>query len=128
MSKFTEYLKLIPRGLPNAPQILESIVNDVSLKLGKLPEKEQEEIVRRRMICAACPFMSKNAKTSLEYVRLTGRSYKTDRLDEHCTFCGCELKMRTRALSSECGIATWNKENPDNKIPLKWTKFEQNGK
>lgn len=128
MSKFTEYLKLIPRGLPNSKQILESIVTDVQMRLGKLPEKEQSEIIRRRLICATCPFMSKNATTSLEYTRLTGKSYITKRDDAHCSFCGCELNMRTRALSSNCGIEVWNKNNPDNTLPLKWTKFKEDGK
>lgn len=128
MSKFTEYLKLIPRGLPNAGQILESIVKDVQMKLGRLPEEQQKEIIRRRLICQTCPFMSKNAKTSLEYRLLTGANYDTDRLDEHCSFCGCELNMRTRALSSNCGIETWNKSNPKNQLPLKWTKFKEDGK
>src|SRR5687768_15479394 len=128
MSKFTEYLNLIPRGLPNSKQILESIITDVQIRLGKLPEKQQEEIIRRRVICKGCPFMSKNAKTSFEYVRLTGKSYKTKRDDEHCSFCGCELNMRTRSLNSSCGIETWNKNNPDNILPLKWDKFEEDGK
>ena len=127
MSKITEYLKLIPRGLPNSKEILESVMNNVQMKWGHLPEAKQEEIIRRRMICAACPFMSKNADTSLEYRMLTGENYKTKRNDPHCTFCGCELNMRTGALNSNCGIDSWNKSNPENTLPLKWTKFEENG-
>lgn len=128
MSKFTEYLKLIPKGFPNSKQILESIATDVQMRLGRLPKEQQDEIIRRRVICKMCPFMSTNAKTSFEYKYITGEHYTTQRNDEHCTFCGCELHMRTRALSSNCGIEAWNKDNPKNQIPLKWTKFKEDGK
>lgn len=128
MSKFTEYLKLIPRGLPHSKEILESVVNNVKMKLGNLPEEHQEEIIRRRLICATCPFMSKNALNSVEYKRLTGINYTTDRNDPHCSFCGCEINMRTGSLSSECGVRQWNTSNPNNTIALKWTKFEENGR
>lgn len=126
MSKFTEYLKLIPRGLPNSKEILESIIKGVQLSLDKLPEDQKEEIIRRRIICMSCPFMSQNAKTSEEYKTLTGRNYKTARNDQHCSFCGCELNMRTRALNSECGLNTWNADHPENTVLLKWTKFKEN--
>lgn len=127
MSKITEYLKLIPKGLPNSKDILESIVNNVKLKMGHLAEDIQEEVIRRRVICENCPFISKNATTSPEYQQLTGRSYKTVRNDAHCSFCGCEIKMRTASMNSDCGVDSWNAIEPEKQIPLKWTKFERNG-
>lgn len=125
MPKLTEYLKLIPKAIPHTKEIVESIVNDVHMRMKTLSEDKKEEIIRRRIICATCPFMSKNATTSKEYLALTGYHYHTNRKDEHCSFCGCELKMRTRSLSSNCGIESWNKDNPTRQIPLKWTKYEQ---
>jgi len=123
MSKFAEYFKLIPKGIPHSLEIVESIVNNINLQRKTLAEHKKEEIIRRRIICATCPYMSKNAKTSKEYYTLVGYHYHTDRTDEHCSFCGCGIEMRTGSLGSECGIATWNKDNPDNTIPLKWKKY-----
>jgi len=105
-------------------EIVESIVNDVQMRSNTMSQEKRDEIIRRRIICATCPFMSKNATTSPEYLALTGYHYHTDRKDEHCSFCGCDIKMRTRSLSSECGIGTWNKDNPTRQLPLKWKAYE----
>jgi hypothetical protein len=128
MSKLTEYINLAIKGLPYSMEILQSVVSNVQLKYNKLPEEERVEIIRRRVICATCPFMSKNAKTSEEYLTLTGSNYKSARDNLHCAFCGCGIEMRTGALTKECGAETWNKENPTKTIPLKWTKFKEDGK
>lgn len=105
-------------------EIVESIVNDVQMRSNTMSQEKRDEIIRRRIICATCPFMSKNATTSPEYLALTGYHYHTNRNDEHCSFCGCDIKMRTRSLSSECGIGTWNKDNPTRQLPLKWKAYE----
>jgi len=126
MSKITEYLRLIPKGIPNSKAILESVVNNVKLKMGHLSENIQEEVIRRRLICESCPFMSKNSPKSPEYKALTGVHYKTKRNDPHCSFCGCEIKMRTASMSSNCGIESWNALEPTKQIPLKWANFERN--
>jgi hypothetical protein len=128
MSKLTEYINLAIKGLPYSMEILQSVVSNVQLKYNKLPEEERAEIIRRRVICATCPFMSKNAKTSEEYLFLTGSNYKSARDNSHCAFCGCGIEMRTGALTKDCGIETWNKENPKKTSPLKWTKFKEDGK
>lgn len=128
MSSIEEYIKLIPKGIPHSLDILESIVNGARMKLGNLPKDQLEEIVRRRFICSTCPFMSKNATTSPEYLSLTGNSYTTERTDEHCAFCGCSTSMRTRALDAVCGASSWNDDHPDNEISLKWTKYDKNEK
>ena len=125
MSRITEYIKLIPRGIPHSKEIAEAIINKVQLKWGHLPEDSKEEIMRRRFICSQCPFMSTNAKTSEEWKALKGSGYKTGRKDEHCAFCGCGLDMRTASLNSNCGIETWNSQHPERKMELKWTKFEK---
>jgi hypothetical protein len=69
--------------------------------MGMLPEEEQAEIVRRRLICAECPFNSINAKNN---------GYTSDRLDEHCVMCGCTIARKTASLSSACGIDCCNYE------------------
>ncbi len=71
--------------------------------------------------------MSKNSLKSEEWKIVTGSHYKTKRNDNHCSFCGCTIDVRTASLSSNCGIESWNLENPDKPLPLKWTKIETNG-
>lgn len=123
MSTITEYINLVVRGIPHTKQVLEAVIKDVQLKYNTLPENERAEIIRRRLICKDCPFMSRNAETSTEYLNLTGKHYDKLRRVEHCSFCGCGIETRTAGLSSDCGVETWNKKHPDNQIPLKWTKF-----
>lgn len=125
MSKLTEYINLAIKGLPYSMEILQSVVNNVQLKYGKLPEEEKVEIIRRRIICTTCPFMSKNTNTSSEYKSLTGSNYESKRNTPHCSFCGCGIEMRTGVLSKECGIETWNENNPTKTIELKWLKFKE---
>lgn len=127
MSKITEYINLVVKGIPHTKQILEAVVKEVQMKYEVLPENERAEIIRRRLICAQCPFMSKNAETSKEYFELTGKHYGAFRRVEHCSFCGCGIETRTSGLTSDCGIETWNKKHPNNQIPLKWTKFNTDG-
>lgn len=115
MSKWLEYLKLLPSMIKNGDKILEGIVTNTKLKHGNLPEDEQDEIVRRRVICAGCPFMSKNA---IELGML-----KTDRTDEFCSACNCEIEWKTSCLSCDCGLTAYNKRNPKNQLPLKWTVY-----
>ncbi len=128
MSQLTEYIKLLPKAIPNADKIVMSIIKDIQFRRGTLPEDQKAEIVRRRVICEGCPFMSKNAPTSEEYITLTGKHYETRRNEQHCSLCGCNLLKKTTSFDSNCGIESWNTENPDKQIPLKWTKFETNGK
>ncbi len=125
--KWIEYLRLVPEGLKNVDQIIHSLVNEVKMKHGTLPEDQQEEILRRRIICAGCPFMSANADTSIEYKILAGENYTTQREEDHCTFCGCSIKTRTAALDANCGIERWNSDHPDKMMQLKWSKYESEG-
>jgi len=128
MSKITEYFDLFLKGVPHSKEILDSIVKNVQIKMNTLPEDQKEEIIKRRLICETCPFMSRHAPTSPEYKALTGRHYKVYRRGDHCSFCGCGIEMRTASLDSDCGIETWNSANADKKIPLKWTKYNKDGK
>lgn len=124
MSAIGEYISLLPKGIKNATKIAEGIVNSVKLKYNALPKEEQEEIIRRRVICKGCPFMSRNAPTSEEYFLLTGEHYKTDRGEEHCSMCGCPITLRTASLDKNCGMEDHNQDHPNNPRPLFWEKFK----
>lgn len=128
MSQIAEYLNLIPKSIPNSRKIVEGIINNVQLSLNKLSQEEKNEIIKRRVICAGCPFSSTNAKMSKEYKEVYNKSYESKRMDEHCSLCGCTIKTKTASLLSNCGAETWNLNNPENNIPLKWDKFEKDGK
>lgn len=115
MSRLSEYLKLIPDGVKNLGGVIEGLRNELKMANGTLDEDEQDEIIRRRLICSTCPFMSKNAAKS--------GIYATQRLDEHCIHCGCPIDTRTASLTSPCGIATYNKKHPEAPMELKWTSY-----
>ena len=118
MSRLSEYLALVPRGIKNLPQILEAVTNQVKMEMGALPKEKQDIIIGRRLICATCPYMSRNAVKGYE---IEGKTdvYKTDRDDDHCIWCGCPIASRTASLEMNCGIQNYNHENQKD-IPLKW--------
>ena len=124
MSTFKEYFNVILKGIPNADKVLEGVMNNLSLKIKTLPEDKKAEVIRRRVICQTCPFMSENAITSNEYLKLMGEHYHTNRTDKHCSLCACSIDNKTASFSSECGIGSYNENNPDKPIPLKWYKYE----
>jgi 3'-phosphoadenosine 5'-phosphosulfate sulfotransferase (PAPS reductase)/FAD synthetase len=123
MNKLSEYLHLISRGIPNADKILDGIIKNVQLKHNNLPENEKYEIIKRRIKCEECPFNSRNAKTSPEYMELYGEHYKTHRAGFHCSACGCPIPVKTASLDSECGLQVYNNDHPDNIQELKWNKY-----
>lgn len=94
-------------------------MNNVKLEYGSLTEEEQKEIIKRRLICESCPFMSSNA------VANPALNYKTDRFDEHCIHCKCNIKLKTADLESNCGIEAYNYDHPDTPMKLKWETFEK---
>ena len=95
-----EYVKLLPTIVQNSDKILEATINQVKQELNLLPEEEQQEIVRRRLICATCPLNSSNAVN--DGYNVNGR------IDEHCIMCGCTITRKTSSLSSNCGIDCCN--------------------
>lgn len=121
MSKYLEYLKLIPKGLSNPKQVLEGWINDYNFD--NLPKEEVEVILNRRAICEQCPLNSIHAKVSNEYKELFGFNYQTDRNELHCSICACPISAKTASLSSDCGLSYYNEINPDNKQNLKWKKL-----
>jgi len=118
MSKLSEYLALVPRGIKNLPQILEAVTNQVQMEMGTLPKQSKDIIIGRRLICATCPYMSRNAVKGYE---IDGKTdvYNTDRDDDHCIWCGCPIASRTASLEMNCGIQNYNHENKKD-LPLKW--------
>jgi hypothetical protein len=122
MSKLTEYLKLIPKGIKNLDKIVKGVYNNSYLS--SLPLEQQEEIIIRRAICEQCPFLNKNAKTSPEYLDLVGSHYESSRTDDHCSLCGCPKDIRTASLEKNCGIEDWNESNPNEQMELKWKAYE----
>lgn len=116
MSKLTEYLKLIPKGIKNIDQVVEGLMNNAKIELGTIPQEDLEIIVGRRAICSQCPHNSKNAQAM--------HLYKTEREDEHCIHCGCPLATLTASLEAECGLHVYNEKNINDKIPLKWEKIK----
>lgn len=123
MSKLTEYLSLLPKGLPNADKVLESLWNNIQLSFDTLPEDEKEEILRRRLICQSCPLNNINAKTSEEYKALYGKNYTKKRQDLHCSICSCPIDSKTASLNSDCGLENYNAKHPYNKQELKWKAY-----
>lgn len=110
--KWWEYLKLIPEGIKNPKDVLEGHVNNVRLTLGSLPEEEQDEIIRRRLICEGCPNSSKNKQGA------------KDKGFDYCTLCSCPLAAKTAALGAECGASIYNERHPEDQQPVLWTRFK----
>lgn len=115
MSKLSEYLALIPKGLANPKQIVEGLLNNIRLNNGDLPEHEQEEILRRRLICMACPEMSYNKIAAGELV--------TKRKEAFCVLCTCPIAGKTASLRSPCGAVYYN-ENHEDKKEVKWEVYD----
>lgn len=116
MSKITEYINMLVQGSKNPKAVVEGVVNATKLEYGLLPEDQQEEIIRRRLLCASCPMMSKNRE-----------GYKTSRKDEHCTLCSCPIMTKTASLESSCGAVTYNERHPEDAKPILWEKYIKNG-
>ena len=76
-------------------------------------EKIAEE---RTTICQKCPLMSlnvlkdsKNVKLSIaDKASLVTTKLKQESLGDHCTACGCFLKLKTRSLKSKCPYDKWD--------------------
>lgn len=122
MNPFADYMKLLKQGVKNADKIIEGISNK-TLKEFNLLSNENKTIISDRMDkCLDCPFNSRNAKLSTEYLAIYGKHYATGREDFHCSLCGCLLELKTASLSSNCGVETWNERNPSKPMELKWHK------
>lgn len=117
MSALIEYLKLIPKAMHNPEEVISGWKNVVKEELGILPDDILEEVVKRRLICGACPFMSANA--------MEKGIYKTDRKENHCILCSCPIKGKTAAMDAACGAKFYNSTHPDQEqLEVKWLPYE----
>jgi hypothetical protein len=110
--RLIELIKLIPAGLNNPKDVVEGHINNVRLSLNNLPEDEQEEIVRRRVICEGCPNMSKNKPGA------------RDKGFDYCTLCSCPINAKTAALGAQCGAAIYNEKHSEDEQPVLWTRYK----
>ncbi len=79
----------------NIKGILEGVWNSIFIKEGiEKIAKEREDICRNHCLL--------NSDTQKKI-----NNYKTFRPDFHCTVCGCDLYLKTRALSQECPLGKW---------------------
>lgn len=127
MNRLLEYISLIPSAWENKEKIVEGMINNVRLNHGTLLQEEQDEIVRRRLICESCPLMSLNLKKDdAKYQKLFDKPFETDSKEKFCGVCKCPINIRTSSLSASCGLETYNNSNTENKQPLKWESFKTN--
>lgn len=94
----------------NWSKILEGVRNHV-LPPAKIKELIESTSKERLAICQACPFNSNNARNKED---------KTITMQSSCVLCGCFLILKSKSLSSNCGIEKWNENNPDSPKELKW--------
>lgn len=128
-----EYVDLVKNGVKNGDKIIEAIRTSAKVKeqekrkdLGLPPEENEisdeavAEIMRRKEICAGCPFNSQNAAAQ--------RGYSSALPFTHCTLCKCRIgddDSKEYCLSCTCGVEAWNNRNPHLKpMELKWTAFK----
>lgn len=97
--------------MKDLPQISKAILTKIRWKLGLLTEIEKQEIIKRRQLCWDCPLNSINA--------IKRGVYSSDRVDLHCSECGCVIDLLTACLDCNCSIEKINQRNKTN-IPLKW--------
>lgn len=112
---------MVAKGISNFDKVAEGIWTQT--KFDTLPKDQQDEITKRTELCLNCPYNSIDAQASKEYFDLFGKHYKSSRNDLHCAMCGCVVKFKVSALSSNCGIEHFNATHPENKQPLKWESY-----
>ena len=128
-----EYVELVKNGVQNGDKIIEAIRTSAKVKeqekrkdLGLAAEVDDisdeavAEIMKRKEICAGCPFNSKNTAKL--------RNYSSVLPFTHCTLCKCRIgenDSKEYCLSCTCGAESWNNRNPHlPPMELKWTAFE----
>lgn len=114
LNSIKEYISLFPMAIKNADKIAESIWNTINKD--SLTEDELKTIISRKLICEECPYNSKN---------VTAEDFHTDRLDDHCIHCGCNIDLKVKCLSCRCGIEVYNLKNPTKKLEVRWNIYQQ---
>jgi hypothetical protein len=111
-----DYTEAVINGLQNGDKIIEGLIIGAKVKngSGEIKPEELAEILRRKEICAECPFNSKNA----------GAPYSSTLAYTHCCLCKCRIgydDSKEYCLSCNCGAEAFNEANPHLKpIEVKW--------
>lgn len=123
MSAIKDYLRIIRDGIKNGDKIIEALIVSAKVKNGNINDEALAEIMKRKELCASCPFNSIIAKEQRGYedpAPLKGVP--------HCILCRCRIQgndTKEYCLSCNCGMQAWNERNPDKKpMELKWKAFE----
>jgi len=122
MSVIKDYLKIVQAGIRNGDKIIEGLVVASQVKNNNIEPEALAEILKRKDICASCPFNSVNAARD--------NGYESNVPYQHCTLCICRIggeDTKEYCLSCNCGITELNKRNKENGIaplPLKWQAFK----
>jgi hypothetical protein len=111
-----EYAEVVRNGIKNKDQIIDALMMGAAVKNGKVSDEDLAEILRRKDICAACPFNSENAKKQ--------GYYNSSIPFQHCTLCKCRIgadDSKEYCLSCNCGAEAFNKMNPHLRpIDVRW--------
>jgi hypothetical protein len=111
-----EYAEVVKNGIKNKDQIIDALMMGAAVKNGKVDDADLAEILRRKDICAACPFNSKNAIAKGTYV--SALPY------QHCALCQCRIggeDTKEYCLSCTCGAEAYNKMYPHlTQLEVKW--------
>lgn len=121
---FGEYLDMVKTGFKNRDKILEAMQISAQIKNkddhSEISNEAIAEILRRKDICAECPFNSRNGKQK--------GTYTSSLPYEHCTLCKCRIgydDSKEFCLSCNCGAESWNEAHPKLKpIEVRWKSFE----
>lgn len=121
-----EYVEMVKNGIANGDKIIEAIKTSAKIKEGngEISDEAVAEIMRRKEICASCPFNSNIAEKE--------RRYSSALPFQHCTLCKCRIgadDSKEYCLSCKCGVQAWNDRNPHlPQMELKWDSFPINQK
>lgn len=109
-NKLLEMIKLLPK-IEFPERVVEGHINAVKMSYGSLPEDQQEEIVRRRLLCQTCPNMSGNKDGAKQ------KSF------DYCTLCSCPILQKTASFMDNCGALSYNAKHPEDQQPVLWEKY-----
>ena len=122
-----EYLEAVKLGFQNGDKIIEAMQVAAQVKNSEAGQQSTvtpealAEIMRRKDICAACPFNSIHQKALGTYT--SALPY------EHCTLCRCRIgydDSKEYCLSCNCGAEAWNQVKPKAQhLEVKWKAFTQ---
>ena len=102
-----EYVNLVKNGIKNKDQIIEGLIKGAAVKNGEVNEIDLAEILKRKDICASCPFNSA--------IGIANGTYRSNLPFQHCQLCQCRIggeDTKEYCLSCNCGAEAYNKMYP----------------